>query len=131
MRDLTILEQLILAAILSLEDDAYGVSIRKHVRIKTNKVLMYGTLYRALDQLTRKLYVTKSKGNATADRDGSKKVYYMVTDKGKEALQTAFKLQKDILGIIPDYTFDKNDANKALSAAPVCTKTAFVYAALF
>ena len=106
MRDLTVLEQLILAAILSLEDDAYGVSIRKHVRIKTKKVLMYGTLYRALDQLTRKLYVTKSKGNATADRDGSKKVYYMVTDKGKEALQTAFKLQREIWKIIPDYTFD-------------------------
>ena len=106
MRDLTVLEQLILAAILSLEDDAYGVSIRKHVRIKTKKVLMYGTLYRALDQLTRKYYVTKSKGDATAERDGSKKVYYTVTDKGKEALQAAFKLQRDIWNINPDFTHD-------------------------
>jgi len=46
---------------------------------------MYGTLYHALDQLKRKSYVTKSKGNATTDRDGSKKVYYMVTDKGNKA----------------------------------------------
>lgn len=106
MRDLTVLEQLILAAILSLEDDAYGVSIRKHVRSKTNKVLMYGTLYRALDQLTRKSFVNKSKGDATAERDGSKKVYYTITDKGKAALQRAFKLQRDILDIIPDFTFD-------------------------
>jgi len=106
MRDLTVLEQLILAAILSLEDDAYGVSIRKHIRLKTNKVLMYGTLYRALDQLTRKAFVNKSKGNSTAARDGSKKVYYMVTDKGKTALQTAFQLQKDIWDIIPDFKFE-------------------------
>jgi DNA-binding PadR family transcriptional regulator len=106
MRDLTVLEQLILAAILSLEDDAYGVSIRRHIRIKTNKVLMYGTLYRALDQLTRKLYVTKSRGDATAERDGSKKVYYRVTDLGKEALQAAFRLQKDIWDIVPDFTFE-------------------------
>jgi len=106
MRDLTVLEQLILAAILSLEDDAYGVSIRKHVRIKTKKVLMYGTLYRALDQLTRKSFVTKTKGTATAERDGSKKVYYTVTDEGKEALQTAFQLQRDIWEIIPDFTSD-------------------------
>jgi PadR family transcriptional regulator PadR len=106
MRDLTVLEQLILAAILSLQGDAYGVSIRKHIRAKTNKVLMYGTLYRALDQLRRKSYVTKSKGNATSERDGSKKVYYTVTDKGKEALQTAFKLQRDIWDIIPNFTFD-------------------------
>jgi DNA-binding PadR family transcriptional regulator len=103
MRDLTVLEQLILAAIISLEDDAYGVSIRMHIRLKTKKVLMYGTLYRALDQLTRKSYVTKTKGNATAVRDGSKKVYYLVTDKGKKALQNAFKLQKDIWNIIPDF----------------------------
>ena len=106
MRDLTVLEQLILAAILSLEGDAYGVSIRKHVRAKTNKVLMYGTLYHALDQLTRKFYVTKSKGNATEERDGSKKVYYTVTGKGIMALQAAFKLQKDIWDIVPDSTFD-------------------------
>lgn len=106
MRDLTVLEELILAAIISLEDDAYGVSIRKHVRIKTNKTLMYGTLYRALDQLTRKLYVTKSKGDATADRDGSKKIYYRVTDKGRDALQEAFRLQKDIWDIVPDFTFE-------------------------
>jgi DNA-binding PadR family transcriptional regulator len=110
MRDLTVLEQLILASILSLEGDAYGVSIRKHIRAKTNKVLMYGTLYRALDQLTRKIYVTKSKGNATADRDGSKKVYYTVTEKGKEALEAAFRLQRDIKDIIPDFTFDRTDA---------------------
>lgn len=103
MRDLTVLEQLILAAILSLEDDAYGVSIRKHVRAKTDKVLMYGTLYRALDQLRRKSYVTKLRGRATAERDGSKKVYYTVTDRGKEALQDAFRLQKDIWNIIPDF----------------------------
>ena len=106
MRDLTVLEQLILAAILSLEGDAYGVSIRKHVRAKTNKVLMYGTLYHALDQLARKLYVTKSKGNATEDRDGSNKVYYTVTDRGKKALQAAFRLQRDIWEIIPDFTCD-------------------------
>lgn len=103
MRDLTVLEQLILAAIISLEDDAYGVSIRKHIRLKTNKVLMYGTLYRALDQLTRKTYVSKTKGNATTARDGSKKVYYLVTKKGEAALQSAFKLQKDIWDIIPDF----------------------------
>ena len=105
MRDLTVLEQLILAAIISLGDDAYGVSIRKHIRIKTGKTLMYGTLYRALDQLIRKLYVIKSQGDTTADRDGSKKVYCTVTPKGKKALQAAFKLQKDIWDIVPDFTF--------------------------
>ena len=102
MRVLTVLEQTILAAIISLEDDAYGVSIRKLIRKKTGKVLMYGTLYRALHQLSQKAYVTRKKGNETTERDGSKKVYYSVTPKGKKALQAAYKLQKAIWDIIPD-----------------------------
>ena len=106
MRDLTILEQTILVAIISLEDDAYGVAIRKKIRKKTGKVLMYGTLYRALDQLSRKAFVTRKKGKETTERDGSKKVYYTVTSKGTKALQAAYKLQKSIWDIIPDFSSD-------------------------
>jgi PadR family transcriptional regulator PadR len=106
MRELTVLEQTILAAIISLEDDAYGVAIRKTIRKKTGKVLMYGTLYRALDQLSRKAFVTRKKGKETTERDGSKKVYYTVTSKGKKALQAAYKLQKSIWDIIPDFIAD-------------------------
>jgi DNA-binding PadR family transcriptional regulator len=106
MRNLTVLEQTILAAIISLDDNAYGVSIRKTIRKKTGKVLMYGTLYRALDQLSRKAFVTRKKGKITAERDGSKKVYYTVTSKGKKALLAAYKLQKSIWNIIPDFIAD-------------------------
>jgi len=106
MRDLTVLEQTILAAIISLEDNAYGVSIRKTIRIKTGKVLMYGTLYRALDQLFRKALVTREKGKETTERDGGKKVYYTVTSKGKKALQAAYRLHKSIWNIIPDFVAD-------------------------
>jgi PadR family transcriptional regulator PadR len=106
MRELTVLEQTILAAIINLEDDAFGVSIRKKIRNKTGKVIMYGTLYRALDQLSRKSYVTRKKGKETKERDGSKKVYYTVTSKGEKALQAAYKLQKAIWAIIPDFAAD-------------------------
>jgi len=106
MRDLSILEQTILVGIINLEDDAYGVSIRKIVRKKTGKVIIYGILYRALDQLSRKAYVTREKGSSTTARDGSKKVYYSVTLKGKKALRIAYKLQKAIWDIIPDFVAD-------------------------
>ena len=53
MKEPTILEQIILASIYSLDDAAYGVAIRKRVQSLTGKNLMYGTLYNALDQLRR------------------------------------------------------------------------------
>ena len=62
MKELTLLEQMILATIIALEKEAFGVSIRKKVEILTGKRLMYGTLYNALDQLLRKDYVSKTKG---------------------------------------------------------------------
>lgn len=70
MKELTLLEQMISAAIVALKEDAYGVSIRKRVEKPTGKRLMYGTLYNALDQLLRKGYITKIKGTTSSERGG-------------------------------------------------------------
>ena len=70
MRDLTLLEQMILAAVICLKEDAYGVSIRKKVEELTGKRLMYGTLYNAMDQLRRRAYVTRTKGATSSARGG-------------------------------------------------------------
>ncbi|MFC2163567.1 helix-turn-helix transcriptional regulator [Acidobacteriota bacterium] len=71
MRDLTLLEQMILAAVIALKEDAYGVSIRKRVERLTGKRMMYGTLYNALDQLLRKGYVAKTRGATSSSRGGA------------------------------------------------------------
>ncbi|MDH4218337.1 MAG: hypothetical protein OEY18_05735 [Candidatus Aminicenantes bacterium] len=55
MRGLTVLEQIILSAIVSLEDEAFGVAIRKKVKAFTGKGIMYGTLYNALDCASSKV----------------------------------------------------------------------------
>ena len=102
MRDLTVLEQIILAAIVNLKDEAYSVTIRKKVREIANKNIMYGTLYNALDQLLRKGYVTKAKGEPTPERRGRRKMYYRSTDKGKEALLNALDLQKSLWTSLQD-----------------------------
>jgi PadR family transcriptional regulator PadR len=96
MKELTLLEQIILAAIIALEEDAYGVSIRKKVEKLTGKRLMYGTLYNALDQLLRKGYVSKTEGTTSTARGGRPRIYYALTPAGKKALRTSYNLQKAI-----------------------------------
>lgn len=107
MKELTVLEQIILASIFNLEDDAYGVAIRKRVKAITGKNLMYGTLYNALDQLRKKGFIRKTKQNHSgASRETRGRVYYTVTPYGKRALRSAYRLQKSLWESIPDVIED-------------------------
>lgn len=100
-KDLSILEQLILAAIAALEGEAYGVAIRGKICEIADRNIMYGTLYNALDQLLRKGYVTKEKGEPTPERRGRRKMNYQISSEGKEALLNAYSLQKSIWSSLP------------------------------
>jgi PadR family transcriptional regulator PadR len=106
MKELTLLEQMILAAIIALKEDAYGVSIRKKVAKMTGKRLMYGTLYNALDQLLRKGYVTKAKGSASSSRGGRPRIYYALSTDGVNALRASYNLQCAIWDSIPGFRGD-------------------------
>lgn len=103
MKELTLLEQMIMAAIIALKGDAYGVSIRKRVKKLTGKRLMYGTLYNALDQLLRKGYVTKTKGTTSSERGGRPRIYYEVNSKGMKALSDSYNLHCAIWESIPGF----------------------------
>jgi len=107
MKELTVAEEIILTAILRLEDNAYGVAIRKKVAEVTQKEFIYGTLYNLLDQLVRKGFVSKIRGTPTSERGGRSKIYYALTPSGVEALQHARSLHKKIWEGLPDLAADK------------------------
>ena len=102
MRELTIPEQNLLLAIWRLNDDAYGVSIRKKIEEVTSRDIIYGTLYNMLDQLVRKGYVIKWRGEPTAERGGRSKIYYKLTEEGLKALEAARELQRSLWDGIPE-----------------------------
>ncbi len=102
MRELTIPEQTLLLTIWRLKDDAYGVSIRKKTEEVTGKDIIYGTLYNMLDQLVRKAFVVKWRGEPTAERGGRSKIYYRITDEGVRALEAARELQRSLWDGIPE-----------------------------
>lgn len=93
-------EQLYITAIICLGEEAYGVKIREKIIKLTGKPMVFGTLYNNLDQLVRKEYVVTRKDRNHAD---SKKVFYKVSDLGKEALMEAKKLQKLLWTVIPEH----------------------------
>jgi DNA-binding PadR family transcriptional regulator len=107
MKHLTLSELILLLAIWRLEDNAYGVTIRKQIAEVTNKTYSYGTIYSSLEQLFTKGYVIKIAGPSTPERGGRSKVFYRLTSDGKKALKAARKLQTSIWEGITEFVFDK------------------------
>lgn len=79
-------EEIILLAILRLEGDAYGLSIRDFIHSATRVEWSLAQIYEPLDRLRRKGFVRKFQGAPTPERGGRHKCLYTVTPEGKDAL---------------------------------------------
>jgi DNA-binding PadR family transcriptional regulator len=79
-------ENLLLLAILRLDDRAYGVTIRQEL-LEAGKDAAVGAIYTGLDRLQQKGFVQSWTGEPTCERGGRSKKFYRVTAKGKRALQ--------------------------------------------
>lgn len=80
------LEQIVLLAIVRLGDEAYGVPIRLEIEKRAGRSLTIGALYRTLDRLEGKGYVTSWFGDPTPERGGRSKRYFKVLPVGRRAL---------------------------------------------
>jgi DNA-binding PadR family transcriptional regulator len=82
-------EQIVLLAILRLENIAYGVNIRAEIAECTGREPAPGALYTALDRMEDKGFVRSWLGEATPQRGGRAKRYFAVTKAGRAALINA------------------------------------------
>ena len=103
---ITRLEEAILIAIWKLQDNAYGVTINRRVSESFNKKYTLGALYYSLDQLLRKGYVSKTLKDLPQDNVGRSRTYYILTKKGKRALQEARIHQQTLWEGTPEMAFE-------------------------
>jgi PadR family transcriptional regulator PadR len=80
-------EQIVLLAILRLDDEAYGVPIRAEIASRTGRTTSPGALYITLDRLEEKGFVTSRFGDPTPQRGGRAKRYFKVTKAGIVAVR--------------------------------------------
>lgn len=106
MKLLSRAEEIMLLTILKLDDNAYGVSIRKQIYMDTGDMWSFASIYTPLDKLTRKKFVTKIKGEPTAARGGKSKYMYQITRDGKKALLEIQKTHSQIWAGIPKFALD-------------------------
>lgn len=82
-------EQLVLFALVSLEDDAYGASVRREIEARTGRSVSAGAVYTVLERLESHGLVTSWVGEPTAERGGRRRKHYHLEREGARLLREA------------------------------------------
>jgi PadR family transcriptional regulator PadR len=96
-------EQLVLTAILSLREDAYGVTIHSKVQeLARPKAVSLGAVYVTLDRVEDKGLVASWMSDPTPERGGRAKRCYRLEALGERALQESAVTAKRIWEVIAE-----------------------------
>jgi len=106
MKMLSRAEELVLLAVWRLGDEAYGVSVRKHIIRATNEDWSIGAVYVPLDRLTKQGLLRASQGTPTPERGGRSKRFYKLTTRGLEALRHTRRVQDSLWSELPELKLD-------------------------
>src|SRR5215831_6331200 len=82
-------EQVVLLAIMRLDDGAYGRAILNEVAVRLQRDVAAGAVQATLERLERKGLVRSSLGKGTPVRDGRARRFYTVLPEGRKALNEA------------------------------------------
>ena len=86
MRILSRSEEIILATVWKLQDEAYGVAINQYINSKAGLNWKFGSIYTPLGRLVEKGMLSTIEGDPTPERGGRRKMYFKLTNEGKKAL---------------------------------------------
>jgi len=87
-------EQLVLLALLRLDDEAYGVAVHAEIARRTGRRMSFGTVYATLTRLEEKGLITSRLGEPTAARGGRRKKYFSILVPGRRALERSLRSVK-------------------------------------
>lgn len=80
-------EQYVLLALVRLDADAYGVSIRREIEGRTGRPVSIGAVYATLGRLADKGLVESWNSEPVPVRGGRSRKHFRLSDKGQRALR--------------------------------------------
>ena len=96
-------EQLVMTAILTLKENAYGVKIHAKVaELSRPKRVALGAIYATLDRLEDKGLITSWLSDPTPERGGRSKRHYRLESAGERALHESALTSKRICDIVEE-----------------------------
>ena len=80
-------EMYVMLAVAQLEDEAYGLAIRKCIESRTSRPVSVGALYTTLARLESKGFLNQRDPDSSSGRRGRPRRYCDLTAEGRHALQ--------------------------------------------
>lgn len=101
-------EQLVLAAVLGLGDDAYGVTIHARTEnLMRPRGCQLGAVYATLDRMEEKGLIVSRLSEPTAQRGGRKRRLYVLSPSGEQALGDAAAVARRMLSVVEEHWGDR------------------------
>ena len=95
-------EIVVLATLVRLGEDAYGMTIRRQIEERSGRSVSIGSIYATLRRLEANGYVSTVLGEPTAERGGRAKRYFRLEAAGAEALIRSRELYLQMLEGLPE-----------------------------
>jgi len=89
-------EHIVLLAVLRLDDQAYGVTVRREIEACMKWEVLIGAIYATLDRLEAKGYVQSRAGDPTPERGGRSKRFFRVTSQGVSAVNRTHRALRSL-----------------------------------
>jgi DNA-binding PadR family transcriptional regulator len=80
-------EQIVLAALLRLGENAYGMAVRREIEERATRQTSIGAVYATLERLESKGYVSSYEGDPTPERGGRAKRFFRIESDGMRVLR--------------------------------------------
>lgn len=99
-------EELVLLTVAVLQEEAYGVEIKRELERRMRQRLSVGSVQSALKRLENKGFLKSELGEATHKRGGKRKRIYTITRYAQKVLAELKEIRAGLWESIPQLTFN-------------------------
>jgi PadR family transcriptional regulator, regulatory protein PadR len=99
-------EELVLLTVVALQQDAYGVEIKRELEARLKESLSVGSIQSALKRMEEKGFLTSEFGEATQKRGGKRKRIYAATPYAHRTLKELKEVRAGLWNSIPQLVPD-------------------------
>ncbi len=99
-------EELVLLTVAALQQDAYGVEIKRELETRIKEKLSVGSIQSALKRMEEKGFLTSEFGEATLKRGGKRKRIYTTTSYAHKVLSEMKDIRAGLWDSMPKLAYE-------------------------
>lgn len=99
-------EELVLLAVAALQQEAYGVEIKRELELRLKEKLSVGSIQSALKRMEEKGFLTSEFGEATQRRGGKRKRIYSTTSYAIRTLAEMKEIRAGLWSAMPTFAHE-------------------------